>query len=160
MGRRGPAKTPLKTLKARGSWRANLPERQNAVPAAVRKKVPPVPKFFAFTPREDENAQPSVEEIAATIWTVTAENLVEMGVLAESDLMALMRYCKYFALWIVCHDPELCLKIEVSLSRMDRKFGLTPGDRESVKAIVMGGGEKKADKDASPYFGNLKLSQG
>jgi P27 family predicted phage terminase small subunit len=43
MGKRGPQKTPTKTLKERGSWLAKLPERQNeiSIPGLVDPPEPP-----------------------------------------------------------------------------------------------------------------------
>ena len=76
---RGPAPTPTKLLKVRGSWRAKTRENEPELPV----KAPPAPAFL--------NAEAKRE------WARQVKHLQTMGVIAEADRALLAFYCQAWA---------------------------------------------------------------
>ncbi len=76
---RGPAPTPTKLLKVRGSWRAKTRENEPELPV----KAPPAPAFL--------NAEAERE------WARQVKHLQTMGVIAEADRALLAFYCQAWA---------------------------------------------------------------
>ncbi|HJZ53977.1 MAG TPA: P27 family phage terminase small subunit, partial [Gemmataceae bacterium] len=86
MGARGPAPTPTKILKARGSWRGELnPREPRPEPGA-----PLCPKGFGKAERE--------------VWRRVCRTLADMGLLTKADWAQLERYCRYLVRWRGCEE--------------------------------------------------------
>lgn len=80
MGRRGPAKTPLKVLKGRDSWRA-----RNRKQEPKAKGMPRRPTWLS--------------KGAARVWRRIVPHLQTMEIVGAIDAEALARYCVIFAKW-------------------------------------------------------------
>ena len=139
MGKRGPKKTPTKTLKLRGSWRAN--DRAGEPAASGRAKKPTW-----------------LKKLAKKKWTELVPLLENMGVLAEIDSTVLARYCDSWAWWkdlrktiekegecvtsynkngdeYVTQNPKvnIALKISAQLAKLESQMGMTPSARADLK---------------------------
>ena len=129
MGRRGPKPTPTAVLQLRGSKRAT--QRRNEPTPAKLEATPPAPA--------------RLNEDAAKVWTATAPEMVEAGLLTGLDLAAFERKCRIEALWSrqarqIEDADEICAravrtlaKLDESLRHLEKNFGLTPADRVGLK---------------------------
>jgi len=153
MGKRGPAPTPTKILKMRGSWRADG-RGEEPEPSSEIIRCP------AWLSHE-----------AKGVWKQTTELLDEMGILSNTDTNALARYCHMFVRWkeaekfieehgevYVVRDkleeiqsirqyPQVVIahKLALALLRLEQEFGLTPSAR--VGLTVTKAKEKENSKE-------------
>lgn len=140
MGKRGPAATPTKILKLRGSWRAK--DRKNE----------PQPK--AGHPRCPAWLKPE----AKAAWKELVEVLDHMQILTLADRGALTRYCVAWRRWraaeqVIADDGETYtdevgrykgqkVRPEVAIAKaqgeilhkLEQQFGLTPAARPRLEA--------------------------
>jgi len=84
MGLRGPAPTPTKVLKARGSWRGKLNSRE----PRPEPGAPTCPKNL-----------PDAEK---KVWRAVCKLLADMGLLSKADGSSIERYCRFYVRWRVC----------------------------------------------------------
>ena len=157
MGKRGPKPTPTKTLKLRGSWRAN-DRKGEPQPDAARPKCP------HWLNRE-----------AKATWKQIVPQLADMGVLTKIDCNALARYCDAWARWRKMAEfidatgevytlkddsgklthiqqlPQVGIyhKLGQMLTRLEAEFGLTPSARAGISVPA---GQQGADDDDSKFF--------
>ena len=112
-----------------------------------------------------------LHKLGKKYWKKIVPMLVEKGVLDDLDQFALDRLCQLYGVWMECraklHEngltyetetdrgakrfmerPELSImqKAEKEIQQLERKFGLTPGDREKIK---MHGQKKKRNRPGS-----------
>ncbi len=156
MGRRGPAPTPTKVLKARGSWRADLNNQE------------PHPEAGApVRPR-------GLSKEAAKVWDALA-SVVAAGVLTRDNGQTLARYCHglvrwwKLAKWLDENDETYTTtdeggnvrhlrhpnvgtyeKLGRDLIRMEQEFGLTPASRTRIQAIATDAGRRKPAAASAP----------
>jgi len=152
MGKRGPAPTPTKILKMRGSWRADgrgeEPEPSN--------EIVQCPAWLSYA--------------AKGIWKQTTELLDGMGILSNTDTNALARYCHMFVRWkkaekfieehgetytvrdhgeikSIRQYPQVVIahKLALALLRLEQEFGLTPSARVGLTVTKVK--DKKNSKD-------------
>ncbi len=115
-------------------------------------------------------------EKALEIWLSMCEKLERIGVLAETDLLALARYCDIHARWLKLRDfldkenytyqiitesgstywaprPEVSLfnKWIPILSKSEQEFGLTPASRTRIRVELSPGNK---DKERRKLYGN------
>jgi len=140
----GPPRVPTEILKRRGSWLANA-RRNEPKPGA---QIPRPPKWL--------------DKAARDVYKQIASELVAMGVGRSPDVNALCRYCRNWVRWkqadefirtygesysipgkdkeVVCFMPfpqvSIVNKLEVSLSRLEQQFGLTPAARAKIQVEV------------------------
>ncbi len=169
MGKRGPKPTPTKTLKLRGSWRAN-DRKAEPQPDATRPKCPPW-----------------LNQEAKATWKQIVPQLADMGVLTKIDGNALARYCDAWARWRkmaafmdekgemwASHEPDwvdkqgevqkgkikylqqfpqvgIYHKLGQMLTRLEAEFGLTPSARAGISVPA---GQQGANEDDVKYFGH------
>lgn len=143
MGRRGPAATPTRILKLRGS---NKIYNRKHEPQPERTK-PPCPKWL--------------DDDARNCWRRLADKLDAAGILTVIDGNALARYCHLWARWRRAEDfikekgdmyplkdadgsvrywqpwPQLSIahKLAQQLTRLEQEFGLTPASRPRISVI-------------------------
>ncbi len=91
MGKRGPPKTPTKTLKDRGSWRGK--KRDKTEPRTPAQKEPAVP---AWMPPK-----------AKTCWKWLTPRLFALGILDRIDDKLIEEYCVTYSRW---RDAEFYVK--------------------------------------------------
>lgn len=102
---------------------------------------------------------PKLHRLGKRFWKSMAPMLVEAGVLTDLDGFAFDRLCQLCGMWMDSRDkitkdgmtyetetdrgakrhlerPEVKIMkgLEKEIQTLERKFGLTPGDRESIKA--------------------------
>ena len=145
MGRRGPAKTPTKTLKRRGSWRG-----------VARAKAEPKPKTDLAAPK----CPTWLPAAAKTEWKRIVPILIDMRIITTLDRAVLVAYCLAWselkeatmALKKINHyyittdkgnlvqHPLVAVKRKAAeaLNRFAQQFGLTPAARPNIKAIEAG----------------------
>jgi len=140
MGKRGPARTPTKVLKMRGSWLADqrVDEPQ---PSPERPRCP------AWLSKQAKQA-----------WAELAPQIAAMGILGRCDRNALARYCQTWAKWRKAEEwvmehgdyvaiknasgqvteikepPQVARSIRLAdqLLRLEQQFGLTPSARAGL----------------------------
>lgn len=81
MGRRGPPKTPAKTLKSRGTFRKD--RHSDDVEKTAKPKLPACPKHLS--------------ERAKSLWKVLGPKLVKHGLLTELDAISFEVLCSSYA---------------------------------------------------------------
>ena len=149
MGRRGPAPTPSKLLRMRGTFRRARHAGSEPQPRTL-PTVPTPPKRLG--------------KLARQIWRETAKRLVAIDLLTASDLGALEAYCRAFARAIEAEavveregrtikssqgrkrHPEL-ITAERAWSEMrayESRFGLTPADRARLRVKEHDDGDETA----------------
>lgn len=145
MGKRGPAPTPTALLKARGSWRGA------SRPGEPQPKVGEPPKPAGLS------------KVASTAWDILAPRLAIVRCLAETDGIALARYCELWAAFASLRtrrtrkpdDVNLLyamLKAGETMLRLEREFGLTPAARAQLTV-----GPADVDDDRPNYFGPARV---
>ncbi len=138
MGKRGPKPTPTAVLEQRGAWRAA--SRKAAGEPQVTLCDQPAPEWMSI------EARPYWEEIAPI--------LVDMGVLAAGDRMALALMCDQLAGYVtarrkVKREGSVCTsatgapyqhpavgvanKCWANVVKLAAEFGLTPASRTGVR---------------------------
>lgn len=132
---RGRKPKPTELLKAHGSWRAKIRDDEPAM--EVCGDVPIAPNNLTGE--------------ALACWVKTASELVAVRVLSKSDLNALERYCRFWALFKDATDPDLMMKLDQRLIKIEEQFGLTPSARARVKASKPATAK---DTKAAKYFNN------
>ena len=110
MGKRGPAPTPAKVLKMRGTYRADRHEAGDLVPAVT--KIPRPPTYLSKGARRE--------------WRRTAARAFKLGILTELDLNALEAYS-------IVRDRAL--ESEAELAR-DGRMIETPQGRKRHPALI------------------------
>lgn len=118
MGQRGPAPTPTKILKLRGSWRA----KRNA-------EEPEYGQGVECPKRASTNAP--------AVWRQLAPLLLETGVLTEADVNCFYRYCVLFSRWwnLTMRSKHVeADKLHDQLNKLEAKFGLDPANRSRIHA--------------------------
>ncbi len=159
MGKRGPARTPTRILKMRGSWRADAREGEPE-PDASRPRCP------AWLRKEAKRA-----------WKELIPQLEAMGILAKCDRNPLARYCQTLAQWkateqwIMKHGdaypekdargkiiglkeyPQVsrALRLSEALLRLEKQFGLTPAARADL-AIEKHNPDENRGKNNFDFF--------
>lgn len=146
MAARGPAPTPTRILKLRGSPRAR-----------GRKREP--------SPKAGMPAMPAdLDGDARSCWKRLAGELDGLGVVSHADANALERYCRLWARWreaereiaekgstfetekgYVGQQPSVAIaqKLAIALLRLEQEFGLTPASRTRVRKL-----DESVDDDA------------
>ena len=140
MGVRGPAKTPVKLLKMRGSA---LPASREDEPEPSRER-PRCPTWLRLE--------------AKRIWRRLIPQIEAMGILGQCDRLVLARYCQAFAKWMEAEEflakngdmyavrdkngsvtdfrqyPQVNTAIRLSdhLLRIEKEFGLTAAARANL----------------------------
>ena len=140
MGKRGPAPTPTAKLEKRGSWRAKT---RNDEPEGQSVKSASPPRWISKEGKK--------------IWKKVFPIVSNMGIMKESDITALARYCDSMARYknaqsfiqehgetysttnkfgeeVIKLYPQgnLLLKLEPILIRLEQHFGLTQIGRAHV----------------------------
>lgn len=144
MGKRGPKPTPTKTLKLRGSWRAE-----------TRKGEPQPELGLPIMPR-------TLRAEAKLVWKRIVPKLAAMGVLAAIDGEALARYCTMAVRYwkaerflelngdtYAARDGEkkrpqvgIATDLNAALARIEASFGLSPSSRTSIRTEPTTDGKK------------------
>ncbi|MEK6675784.1 MAG: phage terminase small subunit P27 family [Planctomycetota bacterium] len=143
MGRRGPAPTPTRILKIRGSTLVTRKREAGEVQGPCG--IPDRPDWL------DVDSQ--------VAWDSFVPLLVQMGVLTRVDGKALARYCQLWASWrkaeefidkhgtvypvkddkgrtkCFMHWPQvsIALKLAPQLTRLEQEFGMTPSARARIQ---------------------------
>lgn len=112
----GPKPKTQDQLNLSGSWRANA-EKDSVKPPQGKLSHP-----------EWMNID------AKVVWDELAPNLIKMGVLTPIDVNAFARYCELYADFIMSsrlgmQGLELKVKLNIQLTRLESKFGLSASDR-------------------------------
>jgi len=130
----GPPPTPTRVKAMRGSWRAN----SNPTEPTPTMRAPPMPA--------------TVPKPAKPIWRRVIRELKAMGLLAESDRMAIARYCEWLVEWLRARDAlagepqvlptqsggkvnpyiNVMVKCEQWLHKFEGEFGLSPSARTRI----------------------------
>ena len=156
MGARGPAPTPTRVLKIRGTYR---PDRHGApndeLEMELLEALPAPPSFF--------------DAIARFEWNRVGPELIEKGLLAKVDLAAFTLYCTNIArvaecervmqvrgMTMITFNGVECARPEVSIARQcgaevrrfAQEFGMTPSARRRVRAES----SKSAPEDSGNEF--------
>lgn len=149
MGKRGPPKTPLAILAARGSWRAD-----------ERKEVEVAPGC----PAPPENLTDS----AKAHWWYIVPILNAANLLRLTDRNSLSRYCELLAAYDACQcelreSPALlrvdgsvnpliatAIRLSEALQKLEDRFGLNPSARANVAGAVE---TPKNKNDKAEFFG-------
>lgn len=163
MGARGFPPEPLEMMKAKGSWRANKPEYQNAV--KPQYGIPEPPEWL-----QDNEA-------AMDHWNTLTIQLDKINVLAVTDCNALAQYCAVLvqleAVQVEAlgapatverftqsgsnevRNPIFQVQTELltQANRYQALFGLSPSARSSIQKNPEAKNEG-SEKDG--YFGNSK----
>lgn len=160
MGRRGPKPTPTAILEARGSWRAKARKDAGEVEPPLLKEPPRPP--------------PGLDRRGREMWKRITPRLIDLGVLAVTDLWALEHLCMAVDLYFQAHreirkngitmlTPQGMLvenpavrvrqKAETTFQRYCACFGLTPADRPKLTAAA-------AQPDAEPDLTGPRLAAG
>jgi P27 family predicted phage terminase small subunit len=142
MGRRGPARTPTKELKFRGTYRKD----RHGDPATepdfeLVTEMPPPPGFL--------------DDVAVMEWHRVGPELIEKELLTVADMAAFTLYCINVARVVQCERvinregltletpqgfeqarPEVAIgrQAGVEVRKFCQEFGLTPSARTRVKA--------------------------
>ncbi len=144
MARKGPKRTPLATLRKRGSWLAN------------NRTEPALPSASTDPPADLQGA-------GLAKWQELAPLLAAAGVLCQTDRDVLETYCRIWAelqeLETFCRDkngkylpivktqmgnlimnPGVCLRntLRTQLKSYGACLGLSPADRSSVAPVAPG----------------------
>ncbi len=127
MGKRGPAPTPTKTLKLRGSWRAKAREGEPQPEAGI----PPMPAWLSARGKE--------------CWRWLVKN-VSPGMVTKLDRLGMAMLCEAYGGWRA--DPQNERTFMQLLRLMDR-FGLTPAARASLKVLPT---KEKPKDDKGRFF--------
>lgn len=167
MGQRGPQRTPTKTLKIRGSWRANEPERKQEVQPET--SMPGMPEWLSPPARR--------------IWLRVAPVLARTGLLTELDGNTLARYCEAEAQYIqakryvdslikgtgdsvyesrllirtrngnVIQNPAISLMKNASAEadRLGKQFGMSPSARAGLSISPVAKPAKQGSRKKSPF---------
>lgn len=159
---RGPARTPTKILKMRGSKRAGRnhaePEPEPGIPD------PPIP----------------LTGEALKMWHHIIGITEDLGILTAGDGVTLARYCKIWIKWMACEElidkkgmtyevktkvggkmirqsphAQMAMKLSDQLLRIEQEYGLTPASRSSVRAL---GGRR--NKGKARFFKQSKADTG
>lgn len=144
MGKRGPAPTPLKVLKARGSWLGNV--------------NPAAPEGPAGAPR----CPGWLDAAGKACWKETVANLAALGLLARTDGKALAGFCERWSFYlrvvkalraVTGLEDHKTLMTMASAAYRDcirgcQEFGLSP----SARARVQVPGKKAATKGKGRFF--------
>ena len=160
MAKPGPARTPSKILKIRGS------------PKAIYRNPnePEPPAGFPDPPYK-------LDETETAMWFRLVTDLDSMGILTVIDGNALARYCTTWRKWRKCEDfcekhgevyistsktgekvarkvPQATMAMNYSdqLLRLEGQFGLTPAARTSI--VV---NKKKPGKGKERFFQNVRV---
>ena len=148
MGRRGPKPTAKPILKLRGSWRG----KQAGVTMQSDHKRPSRPKWLVGDARKE--------------WDRVAPKLFKAGLLTDLDRVPLAFYCQAYADYLeafalkrtpmirttngnIVQNPAVGLlnSAESRCVRLAARFGMSPTDRNSVRAV-----EKPTTDDAKKKF--------
>jgi P27 family predicted phage terminase small subunit len=142
MGRRGPARTPTKELKFRGTFRKD----RHGDPASepdfeLVAEMPPPPGFL--------------DDVAVMEWNRVGPELIDKGLLTVADMAAFTLYCINVARVVQCEKainlegltlrtpqgfeqarPEVAIgrQAGAEVRKFCQEFGLTPSARTRVKA--------------------------
>lgn len=158
MGQRGPAPTPTKLLKLRGSWRAN--KRQAEVKAETGK--PYAPNFIAHGDGK-----------ASACWKYCIRHLDSLGLTQKIDRNMLARYCEIWSQWREMSEylkrhgwtyPKLdgegkpigvaawpqvgiMMKLSDQMLRIEQQFGMSPSARARLASEIEQAAESTASED-------------
>lgn len=160
MGRRGPPAKPLELVKRQGN--PGKQKLNNHAPEPARAKTPKTPF--------------PLKGASKKIWGDMSEKLERLGVLAETDLLALFRYCDLQGRWLdmrarldkegyFCEittekgstyqmvRPEVSLynKWIPMLSKLELEFGLTPAARARIRVETPGDAR---NRERAKLYGN------
>lgn len=167
MGKRGPQRTPTKLLKARGSWRADTPDRKNEV--KTESGMPDIPEFLSLPARRR--------------WLKLAPILMRRGLLTEMDGDALGRYCEAMVMYVeakkyvdalikvspgeeyqsrllvrttngnVIQNPAISLMKNAGkeADNLGKQFGLTPSARSGLTILPVAKPSTQKGKKKSPF---------
>jgi P27 family predicted phage terminase small subunit len=145
MSRRGPQRTPTKTLERRGSWLAKMRTGE----PELSRKMPPCPDWLDA----DAHAE----------WERVVVELEAMGIVGATDYAVLTGYCQSWSQFKQAsemlaidgslHKPRTDGEVRrnpitfilkdsrESMLRFARELGLSPSSRAGVSAIAGGGDE-------------------
>ena len=156
MGSRGPAKTPTKILKLRGSWHGDV--RNDEEPEATGKLRKPQ----------------WLKDDAGKLWKQVAAELTSLNLTGTIDSHMLARYCALFTRWLVCEDfirehgmtqtvetkdgsydkeyPQVARSesLHEKLVKVERNFGMSPSAR--VNLVPQFNSKKEANASKDRYF--------
>jgi len=132
MAGRGPARTPTKILKARGSPLAKLREPEPELPA----DIPTAPDYL--------------DEFAKREWRYVCKHAKEGNYIARLDRDMLAMFCESLSKYVTARDRG---DERMAMNWMDRvlksgaQMGFSPASRASCKAAP-----KKSDEPAAKSF--------
>lgn len=98
-----------------------------------------------------------LDDEAVACWKETAKRLINLRVLAETDLRTLTRYCRMWSRWVALPDDEddKLLKYDTALLKIEAHFGLTPSTRSRLPLTK---GQNEEPDDPASKFVNLRVS--
>jgi P27 family predicted phage terminase small subunit len=152
MGRRGPKPTPNHLKVIRGDEEARL-NRDEPVPSNAASPIAP----------------PSISEGAAKVWDRLAPDMIDKKMLTEWDVDAFVVFCEAVATYHDCRlmmgkdyvaagaaggvikSPywQIMRDCSAIMAQFSSRFGMTPGDRASLKAGM--------DEDSGPKSGAERI---